>query len=115
MHLPMSTGVYSLENNASDTFVGGIDWTNSGLFEDHLYLGNSYSNLVLMSSLLDSESAALHLNLHTAWDYQDDGSMLVNYIDAAHNFRTALLTPVPEPGSLAVLALGAVGLMRRRR
>jgi len=55
------------------------------------------------------------LNLTNAYDINESGQILCRGFNAQGVPRTFLMTPVPEPATLSLLALGGLAMMRRRR
>jgi len=53
--------------------------------------------------------------LRSAFAINDNGQIVGIGSDAQGNGRAFLLTPIPEPATLSLLALGGLALLRRRR
>lgn len=82
-----------------------------------LNLWSEESGLVDISDLLDEESRALNLVPWIPRDMNASGMItaLVRPSDQSAGFRTAILTPVPEPGTMLALGAGLAALLRRKR
>lgn|GEM_PF-3011120 len=81
----------------------------------HVWSGSS--GFVNTADLLDSDSRALNLIPFTSWDLNASGviSVDVRQTDQSIGFRSAILRPVPEPGTMLVLGAGLIALLRRKR
>jgi|SRR5438445_3316483 len=71
--------------------------------------GNNAANPIFISGTISSASWADGAALTIRWSDHDDGGSDGLY--ALDNFR---MTAVPEPSALALLGLGAIGLLARR-
>ena len=71
--------------------------------------GNAYD----LNTLLDSSGAGWILE--GAWDINDNGQIATYGRFQDGWMHALLLTPIPEPGSLALLAIGLVGVAYSRR
>lgn len=82
-----------------------------------LNLWSEESGLENIISLLDEDSRALNLVPFFARDMNSQGMVtaLVRPADQSFGPRTAILRPVPEPGTALALGAGLAALLRRRR
>ena len=107
--LPNMPSTIARAVNASDWVVGDASWSKNDTNSSHAFLwiqGQMYD----LNSLVNDP----HWVLSAAYDINDSG-MIVGvgyYNDTKQSF---LLTPVPEPGSLSLLALLPIVMMRPRR
>ena len=96
--------------NSSGQVVG---WSSGGE-RPFLYDG---STMLDLNSLLDSSSTGW--TIQRASDINDKGQIAANAVIGAGVLHAVLLTPVPEPSTLVLLAGGTIGLLgyawRRRR
>ncbi|MBS1705714.1 MAG: PEP-CTERM sorting domain-containing protein [Armatimonadetes bacterium] len=62
--------------------------------------------------ILDSEVAN---NFPTLRSMSEDGTLFGGYLTPDFKYTAVVFTPVPEPASMAILGLGALAVLRRRR
>ena len=101
-------GSYAYGINASSQVVG-ISYT-TGDFDQHAFLYTSVGGMVDLNSLIDPLSG---WKLNVARAINDSGQIVgVGYVSG--QTRAFLLTPVPEPSTLALIGLSAAALAIRR-
>lgn len=83
--------------------------TAGGGFHAFIYSGAAMTDL---NGIIDPDSGWLLTNA----DAINDKGQIVGYgVDPLGHQEAFLLTPIPEPGTIALLALGGAALVRRRR
>jgi probable HAF family extracellular repeat protein len=98
--------------NANGEVVGYSSISGGG---NHAFLYRN-GTMIDLNAIIDPTPG---WKLQDAFAINDSGQIASNGTDASGHYRAFLLTPVPEPSALALLAVGAVGLLgyawRRRR
>ncbi len=95
--------------NDNDTVVGQCDLEGLG---HQAFIWTETSGMVDLSSLLTGVYHDVELEL--AFDINNNGQILAQGTFENEDYFW-LLTPVPEPATLTLLALGGLALMRQRR
>ena len=111
-HLPGRGHIVALGINESTQIVGyGCTdlWGHS--WEDRAFLWED-NQLLDLNNLVRADSG---WSLRRANDINDHGDIMGYGVSPNGETHAFLLTPVPEPATWALLSLGAVALMRRRR
>lgn len=86
----------------------------NGSFEDgEGFLWTAETGMRDLTSLLDVESAGWSVT--TARDINDLGQIVGQAYHPRYGYHAVLLNPVPEPGTMVALGLGAAAFLRRRR
>jgi probable HAF family extracellular repeat protein len=93
--------------NASGQIIGWA-WTQPGVSRPYLYEDGA---VTFLDDLVDPE---LGWTFWTAQDINDVGQITGYGLGPGGN-HAYLLTPIPEPGTLAVLAAGIAGVLTQRR
>ncbi|HMD54369.1 MAG TPA: PEP-CTERM sorting domain-containing protein, partial [Phycisphaerae bacterium] len=110
--LPGYVNSYALGINDSGTIVGDASTQYGNASHAIIYSDGAWSDL---------NNPTLTLNLPSGWLMEEATAInasgdIVGYGQNASELDEAfLLTPTPEPGSLALLAVGGIGLLIRRR
>ena len=99
----------ALAINASGDIVGNSSL--SGDLEYHAFVYHD-NHMIDLNNVLSSDCGFV---LEYATSINDLGQIVGTGTDADGNMHAFLLTPVPEPGSLSLLALAGLSALRRRR
>ncbi|MEW6761117.1 MAG: PEP-CTERM sorting domain-containing protein [Pseudomonadota bacterium] len=110
----------TLASGGSNVSTNGRDWTDYGLAGVVLETGKEY--LLEFAFTGDANSNFYYYNDNVLWDQGPfigiDGTMgveLLNAVVAGFRVDVEDAAAVPEPGSLALLAIGIATLVRRRK
>jgi len=95
---------------------------NSGTIVGFSYFSPGVNHAFVYDNGVMSDLNNLTVNLPGNWTLEQATGINASgeivgwgYYDNTFNEEAFLLTPTPEPGSLALLAMGGLGLMLRRR
>lgn len=102
-------GSYALAVNSLGAVVGMLDANSTLERRAFVYSDNM---LVDLNSLIDAD---LGYTLIEATDINNHGQITCLGVNSAGERRGFLLTPVPEPTTIGVMAMASLGLMRRKR
>lgn len=89
------------------------EWAHTSIDKAFLYEnGQVYNMASLMASITPGYAGYTPVN---AWGVNDKGQVVGTLSDGFGHYVGYVATPVPEPGTLAALGLGAAAFLRRRR
>ena len=98
--------------NNNGEVVGQSDILSEGVFTKHAYVYTSDAGSLDLNTLIDPTSG---WTLQSATALNDNGQIVGYGLNSAGQQDAFLLTPTPEPATLSLLAMGAMGLLRRNR
>ena len=87
----------------SDTDSGDTIRVGQSMFETLVEFGDQFGMVDKSRGLAED------------WTISDDGLTIVGYGSNPNGSREAWIATIPEPASVALLSLGGVALLRRRR
>jgi probable HAF family extracellular repeat protein len=96
--------------NASGIVVG--EASQPGDIRDHAFLYSNTRGMVDLNLLIDPQS---EWELISANGINDSGQITGLAINSDYDYRAFLLSPVPEPGSLALFCVGVAAIVALRR
>ena len=100
---------FGADINSSGAAVG---WNQGGANGDEAYLWSQQDGMLSLNSLLVD---AAGWNVQRARAINDAGVVVANAVAADGSVRAVLLTPVPEPGSWALVGVALLGLTATSR